>query len=668
MRQLLQNFKIALTFIAIFTTYQSLAQVPGTKDVSFNLGGSGANNAIYASAVQSNGKIVVAGNFTAYNGVAANRIARINADGSIDNSFSAGGGANQSVLTIVVQSDGKIVIGGDFTSYNGTSRNRIARLNSDGTLDGGFDPGTGANSSVKTLTFQVDSLLLIGGSFTSFDGVVRNRVARLGKNGALDMSFDPFLGADNTINTAVLHMTRMLIIGGEFTSYNGVSRNYITRLNSNGSLNTSLNIGSGMNNSINAIAIQSNGRIIVAGSFTSFNGIVKNKIVRLSSDGSLDATFDAGIGPNAPISSIGIQPNAKIVLGGDFTSFNGISRNGIARLNYAGTLDATFDVGTGFTGNLGSGATRVNSIGIVGEDKIIVTGDFSTYNGVSSNGIIQINAGKCSSPMVSAISGLKIGLCPAGNNNVIYTVNNTPGFVYDWVAPLGANIDNGQGTNSIVMSFTPTFVANPGTLKVTSKNICGEVSMVKSLKLSSIPAMPGMISGATIFCPGQINMPFSISPAVGTTSYTWTMTYGLIASGNGTASILANPAGSTEYVKVAANNACGSSAPRSLKLMRSTCSIAKNEDISSIQNVLIYPNHILKGEQVSLAFTLLDESNNSILYTIEDLSGRLIQAETVYASPGNNTLNLSTQNLNSGMYIVGINVNGLRLARKLIVE
>ena len=107
--------------------------------------------------MQSDGKIIIGGSFTSYDGIGRNSIARLNADGSLDIGFNPGTGANNPVHSITLQPDGKIIIGGDFTNYNGTGRNRVARLNTDGSLDTGFNPGIG-----PTTTVFYDSGFLIG--------------------------------------------------------------------------------------------------------------------------------------------------------------------------------------------------------------------------------------------------------------------------------------------------------------------------------------------------------------------------------------------------------------------------------------------------------------------------------------------------------------------------
>ncbi|WP_040401415.1 HYR domain-containing protein, partial [Cecembia lonarensis] len=134
---------------------------------------------ILTTAIQSDGKLIIGGQFTLYNGVARNQIARLNPDGSLDTSFDPGTGATSFVFTTAIQADGKIIIGGIFTEYNGVARNFIARLNGDGSLDTDFNPGTGANSQILTTAIQSDGKLIIGGDFTSYDGVSRVRINRL---------------------------------------------------------------------------------------------------------------------------------------------------------------------------------------------------------------------------------------------------------------------------------------------------------------------------------------------------------------------------------------------------------------------------------------------------------------------------------------------------------
>jgi uncharacterized delta-60 repeat protein len=389
--------KISYLIVTIlFLTNSALfAQTPGQHDISFNstdLGfsfGDGANFAVKVAAVQADGKIVIGGNFTNYNGVPRTFIARINADGSIDQGFSPGfnpsAGANNYVNTIAIQPDGKIVIGGDFTSYLGTSRNRIARLNANGSIDASFNPGTGADNSIGTAVLQPNGKIIIGGDFTSYNGTSRNRIARLNADGSLDPSFNPGSGAGNWVRAVAIQQDGKIILGGEFTSYNGTSQNRIIRLNADGSLDPNFNTGTGANNKVSTIKIQSNGKIIIGGGFTNYKNLGPNYLARLNADGSLDNTFNPGTGAGSFVNTVELQPDGKIILGGYFTSYNNTDQNRITRLNADGSLDTNFNVGTGAN-------DIVWTVPVQTDGKIIIGGNFTSYNNSGRNYIARINA------------------------------------------------------------------------------------------------------------------------------------------------------------------------------------------------------------------------------------------------------------------------------------
>jgi len=214
-------------------------------------------------------KIIIGGSFSSYNGIARSKIARLNADGTLDGSFSVGTGADYWIQTTAMQPDGKIIIGGYFTSYDGTAMNNIARLNADGSLDGSFTVGTGANNRVQTIAIQPDGRIIIGGYFTSYNGTARNRIARLNADGTLDGSFTVGTGASGVVKTTAVQSDGKIIIGGAFPSYDGTVVNRIARLNVDGTLDGSFTVGTGANDDVNSITMQADGEIIIGGVFTS---------------------------------------------------------------------------------------------------------------------------------------------------------------------------------------------------------------------------------------------------------------------------------------------------------------------------------------------------------------------------------------------------------------
>ncbi len=384
--------KLRLLSIFCLAVTQAFAQFsqPGELDTTFNPG-TGANDFILSIALQPDGKMLIGGIFTSYNGTTRNRIARLNSEGSLDFGFNPGigvsGGPNQTVNSISLQPDGKVLIGGEFTNYNGASRNRIARLNQDGSLDASFNPGNGANDLVNSFALQPDGKVLIGGFFTSYNGISRNYITRLNANGSLDATFNPGTGTNNLVYAIALQPDSKVLIGGLFTTYNGASRNRVARLNADGGLDTTFNPGIGANDRVLSLALQSDGKVLIGGFFTSYNGTPRNYIARLNSDGRLDSTFNSGTGANERVLTLALQPNGKVLIGGWFTNYNGASRNRIARLNGDGSLDVDFNPGTGVSGGL---IQSVYSFSLQPDGKALCGGEFTSYNGVGRNRIARV--------------------------------------------------------------------------------------------------------------------------------------------------------------------------------------------------------------------------------------------------------------------------------------
>jgi uncharacterized delta-60 repeat protein len=359
----------------------------GTLDNSFNIGLGFLNSSLFTTSIQNDGKIIIGGDFTSYNGTYANKIVRLDINGTLDTLFQHGTGANANIFATAIQTNGKIIIGGEFVNFNNTMQNHITRLNSEGIIDTSFNQGTGANSSVHSISIQTDGKIIIGGLFTSFNGVVMNRIARLNTNGTIDNTFNignGFNATNSGIYSTLIQSDGKIIIGGKFTNYNGNPINRIARLNADGTLDPSFNPGTGTSHPVRTITIQSDGKIIIGGDFTSYNGTGRNYIARLNSDGSLDGTFNPGMGANSSVFASSIQVDGKIIIGGDFTSYNVTSRNYIARLNSDGTLDLSFNPGAG-------ASNSVRTTSIQSDGKILIGGDFTSYNGSVRNNIALLN-------------------------------------------------------------------------------------------------------------------------------------------------------------------------------------------------------------------------------------------------------------------------------------
>jgi uncharacterized delta-60 repeat protein len=354
----------------------------GRIDFFFNPG-TGANFGLYTTLLQADGKILIAGGFTVYNGLSRHRIAWIHEGGSLDEDYEPGTGANHSVRAAVLHPDGKIVVGGGFTAYNGIASNRLVRINSDGILDQSFAPRIDA-SNVSEILLQADGKYLVNGYFVSNDGLLRYMVVRLHANGSLDYSFNSGTGANYNIRAIALQTDGKIVLGGDFTTYNGVAYNRITRLNADGSLDNSFNSGAGVGGVIQSIAIQPDTKIVIAGGFTTYNNIQRSRIAKLNPDGSLDATFNPGIGANNWVTTMAVQPDGKTVIAGSFTAYNGLACNGITRLNVDGTLDESFGHYDDFGG-------AINSLALQDNGKIIIAGNFTSFNEIKRNRIARLN-------------------------------------------------------------------------------------------------------------------------------------------------------------------------------------------------------------------------------------------------------------------------------------
>ena len=399
-------YMLIITAFSFFANAQS-----GTLDLTFNPALS-ANGPIYSTAIQSDGKLIIAGDFTTFNGVESRGIARLHADGGIDGTFDSGTGISGTIRTVQIQNDGRIVISGTFNKYNGVTRYNIARINANGSLDTSFDPGTGANATIYTTSIQSDGKIIIGGDFTTFNGTSKYRIARLNTTGTLDETFGSLLGARNgPVHTTAIQSDGKIILGGGFTTYDGSTRQRIARINADGTLDTSFDTGAASSGGyVYTSAIQSDGKIIVGGYFNGINGTTRNCIARLNANGTLDTSFDPGTGAaGGDVRTAVIQKDGKIIIGGYFDSYNGIAKKRIACLNANGTLDAAYN------GMINVESYYVYSATLQSDGKVIVAGNFTDFNGTAIKNIARIIGNTNTSVSLVKTNSTKIYTNPASN-------------------------------------------------------------------------------------------------------------------------------------------------------------------------------------------------------------------------------------------------------------
>ncbi len=353
---------------------------------------------VLAIAVQSDGKILIGGNFTtlAPNGgasVTRHDIARLERDGRVDQTLNLNM-VGQYVGAIAVQPDGKVLIGGDFTTVLGVSQAYLARLNTDGTLDLSFQPFP--DGIVRAIVLQPDGQIIVGGQFRFIGGQTRHYIARLGAPTGLADSFNP--NASDSIYCIALQADGKILAGGNFIGANSIGgqmRNHIARLNATNG--TADSFDPNPNDFVDTIVLQSDGKILVGGDFTSIGGQTRNRIARLDPATGLADSLDPN--PNGDVEAIAVQPDGKILAGGTFTTVGGQTRNRIARLDPdTGSPDL-------FSPNPNS---DVDTIAIQSDGKILVGGAFSNIAGQPRNHIARLDAS----------TGMPDSLLPSANFQV----------------------------------------------------------------------------------------------------------------------------------------------------------------------------------------------------------------------------------------------------------
>lgn len=360
----------------------------GSLDTSFH---PTLDNRVLALAVQSNGKILAGGQFITVRGNSdtsdLNRplITRFNADGELDTDFSAAV-PNANVWAVAIQYDGKILIGGDFSLVGNVTHQHLARLTQSGSLDSSFTPVVGA--AVHSLVVQTDDKIILGGVFTrvastgSASSVLRSHLARVLSSGVLDGGFG--VDEEGAVQAAVVESSGSLLIGGSFRTIGGVTRLGLARLKTDGSLDA--NFHPEFDGIVHALVVQSDGKIVVGGVFTTVNGVTRNNLVRLNTDGSVDTSYDPE--PDGGVYSLALRSNGNLLVGGAFTLFTPNSGTTTTTRIYLAELDSS---GALTTFNPGAGGP-IYALVRQADGGVLVGGSFSTLSGSSRKNFARLNS------------------------------------------------------------------------------------------------------------------------------------------------------------------------------------------------------------------------------------------------------------------------------------
>ncbi len=316
-------------------------------------------SSVYSLALQPDGKILVRGNFISLNRTSsATTIIRYNVDGSQDLQFVPDTAAQQAgpdSAAMAVQSGGKILLAEDIS---------LARLESSGAADATFKAVevsgvAGWGSAFNLMVVENDGRVLFEGNVDPpvMTGVPRRGMTRLNLDGSIDESFKPMMDSIH-MNAAAVQPDGKIVIAGGFSQVNGLERQGLARLNADGSTDTSF---APSNEEayfgIQVVGARADGQILVATG--------DGSLFRLNADGSRDSAFDIAAGGFKRGSSAGtifdliVQPDGRIWVAGNFTSVNGNSCTSLVRLNGDDVLASSRPhfhslVGVG-TGDVGTG-------------------------------------------------------------------------------------------------------------------------------------------------------------------------------------------------------------------------------------------------------------------------------------------------------------------------
>lgn len=365
----------------------------GALDTSFDpsAGVDGANARISTLTVQSNDRILIGGTFEKVQNTARKNVARLNADGTLDASFNAGSVSGE-VDAVLALPDNRILIGGVFTTIGGSSRPSVAMLNPDGSLTSWtLNSSNLSIYKLEAMILQPDGKLVLGGRFASNDPFANFTVLRANADGSMDRTFNASMASIfDDVKALAVRQDSKILIAGSFNWIGKASRGNIARLQADGKVDNTFYPGQLVDGVVNTFSLDQEGNITLAGEFQGVNGESRKRIARLLCNlpgppepGSIDTTFDMGAGPDLYVHAMALQPDGRIVIGGEFTKVDETPRSGIARLNADGSHDLTFNPGAGFQGSGGMRPMSVVSVCVLDDGRIAVGGGFSQVNGVA---------------------------------------------------------------------------------------------------------------------------------------------------------------------------------------------------------------------------------------------------------------------------------------------
>jgi hypothetical protein len=500
-------FYLALLAVALLGQAPLVAQT-GPLNLPVNPSFTGGGNSVLAVAAQSDGKVLVGGNFTLVNGTAQANLARLNADGSLDTTWTPV--VNGAVRAIAILGE-DVFIGGDFSTVSTVSRNRLAKLSlsTGAAVDGTWNPN--ANGGVFALAIN-GAHVYAGGVFTTLGGVTYNRLARclLTGTGTPDTGWNP--NANNTVFALATDGTH-IYAGGVFTTLGGVTYNRLARclLAGTGAPDSGWNPNA--NNTVNALAVDGT-HVYAGGTFMTFTGGTRNRLARFTlSTGALDSWNPNVTG--SVVSALAVD-GTHVYAGGVFSTFGSgpaTTRNNLARLALAGgALDA------GWNPNASGGS--VNALAVTGT-RIFAGGGFTLMNGQPRNRFAAFPIGGNTNGNIAAtLTTPPTVYVPTGTATTlsVTAVGSAP-LTYQWFLGTSGITSQPVGTNSASYT-TPTLAANTSYWVRVSNMVASVNSATIAIEVGTPPVIGTPPAAQTVIAghPASLSVAASGSP---TLAYQW---------------------------------------------------------------------------------------------------------------------------------------------------
>ena len=485
---------------------------------------------VLSLAVGAEGMAYVGGMFNTY----PPYLQRLNTNGTVDMMFSVFPLLGP-VRTMLYRTDGSLIIGGTFNGVGSTWRPNLARMLSNGMPDESFGTVSGVPGAVYGLAQQADGKIIVAGEFSQVYGVQRQRLARLNRDGSVDLSFDPGSVVASTLTSVAAQPDGKVLFGGGFFTSNAVTYLRLMRLMTNGAIDTSFSAAiseGGMVSSqpgIGPMVVQPSGSILIAGDFKKVNGVPRSRIARLRSDGSLDPSFDPGAGANGTILAMVPTTGDAVYIGGEFTQYDGVARAKLARVsaaaapvltgpaitvqpaNQAVLVGAPLTLAVTATGTAPLSYQWYKNGQLLGAtaSNLVFTAVTAADGGIYAV-VVKNDAGTVTSEPagVTVQERLRLTLQPASQTVAVgaavafsVAVEGTPPFTYQW---------RRQGTNLIgaanpVLSLDHAKVADAGSYSVVVTNLANTLTSDNAIltvleppKITQQPASQAVLAGAKV--------------------------------------------------------------------------------------------------------------------------------------------------------------------------